>query len=103
MAVSDNASLELSDNFTINISGWVDTDYDTSSSNTSLTAGLLSESGMGAWNAAQLVDMRDQLGSLEAGKLADIVAVAGDPGEDITLLQRVDFVMKGGRIYSRPD
>ena len=51
------------------------------------------------WNAAELVGMRDQLGSLEAGKLADIVAVAGDPSEDITLLQRVDFVMKDGQIH----
>jgi imidazolonepropionase-like amidohydrolase len=54
------------------------------------------------WNAAELVGMRDQLGSLEAGKLADIVAVAGDPSEDITLLQRVDFVMKDGQIHRRP-
>jgi imidazolonepropionase-like amidohydrolase len=45
--------------------------------------------------------MQDQIGSIEVGKLADIVAVPGDPMKDITVLQKVDFVMKGGIIYKR--
>jgi imidazolonepropionase-like amidohydrolase len=40
----------------------------------------------------------DRIGSIEKGKYADIVAVSGDPLSDITELQRVKFVMKGGRI-----
>jgi imidazolonepropionase-like amidohydrolase len=41
----------------------------------------------------------DQVGSIEPGKFADIVAVQGDPLADITILQHVDFVMKGGVVY----
>ena len=51
--------------------------------------------------AARLVKLDDQLGSLEAGKLADIVAVPGDPLEDITLMERVSFVMKDGVVYKQ--
>ena len=46
--------------------------------------------------ASDLLGMQDQIGSIEVGKLADIVAVPGDPLKDITVLQKVDFVMKGG-------
>lgn len=45
---------------------------------------------------AEMLRMRDRLGSLEAGKFADIIAVEGDPIEDIKVLQRVKFVMKDG-------
>jgi imidazolonepropionase-like amidohydrolase len=42
--------------------------------------------------------MQDQIGTIEVGKFADIVAVPGDPLKDITVLQKVDFVIKGGRV-----
>jgi imidazolonepropionase-like amidohydrolase len=50
-------------------------------------------------DAAELLGMQDQVGSLETGKLADIVAVPGDPMADITQLEHVNFVMKGGEVY----
>jgi imidazolonepropionase-like amidohydrolase len=46
--------------------------------------------------AAELLGMRDRLGTVETGKYADIVAVHGNPLEDITRLEHVDFVMKSG-------
>ena len=49
--------------------------------------------------AAELLGWSDSAGTIEAGKWADIVAVSGDPLKDITELQRVNFVMKGGGIY----
>jgi imidazolonepropionase-like amidohydrolase len=52
--------------------------------------------------AAELLGMGDQVGSIEAGKLADVVAVTGDPLSDVTVLERVDWVMKGGRQYPVP-
>lgn len=54
------------------------------------------------WNAAQLLRVQDQLGSISEGKKADIIAVAGNPLEDISELQRVQFVMKGGEIFRQP-
>ncbi len=48
--------------------------------------------------AAQLLDQSEHIGGLKAGMLADIVAVPGNPLEDITALQRVMFVMKDGTI-----
>ena len=51
--------------------------------------------------AAELVGMSDQLGTIETGKLADIVAVPGNPLDDITALQKVSFVMKDGQIYKK--
>ena len=50
-------------------------------------------------NAADLIDMSDKIGTLEPGKLADIIAVDSSPLEDIAALLDVDFVMKGGKIY----
>jgi imidazolonepropionase-like amidohydrolase len=50
----------------------------------------------GTATAAELLGMKDSLGTIEAGKLADIVAVPGDPVADVSVMERVDFVMKGG-------
>jgi imidazolonepropionase-like amidohydrolase len=49
--------------------------------------------------AAEMLGMQNDVGSITAGKYADLVAVKGDPLADITLLQKIDFVMKGGEIY----
>jgi imidazolonepropionase-like amidohydrolase len=53
-------------------------------------------------NAAELLGVGDQIGTVEAGKLADIVAVPGNPLNDITALERVSFVMKDGQVYKKP-
>ena len=52
-------------------------------------------------HAADLVGIKDQLGSLEVGKLADIVAVDGDPLKDPTVFGKVVFVMKDGVVYKK--
>ena len=52
--------------------------------------------------AAELLDMQATVGTIEVGKLADIVAVPGDPLADITVLEKVDFVMKGGAVVRNP-
>jgi imidazolonepropionase-like amidohydrolase len=49
-------------------------------------------------NAADLLGWSDKVGALEPGKWADIVAVDGDPLQDVTTLERVKFVMKGGEV-----
>ena len=49
--------------------------------------------------AAELLGWEDRIGTIEAGKLADLVAVSGNPLDDITELQRVKFVMKDGVVY----
>lgn len=54
---------------------------------------------MATVNAAELLKQSANLGSLEAGKYADVVAVQGDPLADITTLQHVRFVMKAGVVY----
>jgi imidazolonepropionase-like amidohydrolase len=46
--------------------------------------------------------MQATVGTIEVGKLADIVAVPGDPLADITVLEKVDFVMKGGAVVRNP-
>ncbi|HST22720.1 MAG TPA: amidohydrolase family protein [Blastocatellia bacterium] len=49
-------------------------------------------------NAADLLGWSDRIGSIEQGRFADIIAVSGDPVADVTILERVSFVMKGGQI-----
>ena len=50
-------------------------------------------------NAADLIDMSDSLGTIEAGKFADIIAVDDSPLDDIAELLDVDFVMRSGKVY----
>jgi len=47
---------------------------------------------------AEVMGWKDRVGSIEKGKYADVIAVPGDPLTDITALQRVQFVMKGGKV-----
>ncbi len=47
---------------------------------------------------AEIMGVKDRVGSIDRGKFADVIAVAGDPVADITELKRVKFVMKGGKI-----
>lgn len=51
--------------------------------------------------AARLRDQAESLGSVSPGKFADLVAVQGDPLQDITVMERVDFVMKNGVVYKQ--
>jgi imidazolonepropionase-like amidohydrolase len=53
--------------------------------------------------AATLLGIQDTLGTIEAGKQSDIVAVPEDPTDDITAMRRVTFVMKNGVIYKQPN
>jgi imidazolonepropionase-like amidohydrolase len=50
-------------------------------------------------NAADLLGWSEQIGAIEKGKFADIIAVSGDPTADVTTLERVSFVMKGGQVF----
>jgi imidazolonepropionase-like amidohydrolase len=54
------------------------------------------------WNAADLLGWSDRVGSVAAGHFADLVAVEGDPTQDVTLLERIPFVMKGGAVVKAP-
>jgi imidazolonepropionase-like amidohydrolase len=71
--------------------------------------GYMVEAGMPVMDAirsatvvpAKYLGIDDRLGSIEAGKVADIVAVPGDPLADVHALERVSFVMKDGVIYKR--
>jgi imidazolonepropionase-like amidohydrolase len=53
--------------------------------------------------SAKLLGIEDKLGSIKRGKLADIIAVKGDPREDVNLMTQVDFVMKEGKLYKQPE
>jgi len=71
--------------------------------------GYMTEAGMpimAAIKSATIVPARylgiaDRLGSIEAGKVADIIAVPGDPRADVHVMERVNFVMKEGVVYKR--
>ncbi len=52
--------------------------------------------------AAESIRMSDRIGAIAPGMDADLIAVAGDPLQDITALRRVVFVMKGGKVYKAP-
>jgi imidazolonepropionase-like amidohydrolase len=51
------------------------------------------------WNAADLLGDTKDVGSIQPGRYADIIAVNGDPLADVTVLEHVQFVMKGGAVY----
>ena len=50
-------------------------------------------------SAADLLGRGDELGSIKPGKYADVIAVSGDPLENVSLLENVQFVMKDGKVY----
>ncbi|MDF2158546.1 amidohydrolase family protein [Algoriphagus sp. CAU 1675] len=52
-------------------------------------------------NAAQLLGVEEKLGTIESGKLADIIAVSGNPEKDIKVMKDVIFVMKDGKIFKQ--
>jgi imidazolonepropionase-like amidohydrolase len=52
-------------------------------------------------HAAELLGLEADLGAVEAGKFADVIAVAGNPLDDIAMLKQVDFVMKAGVVFKR--
>jgi len=51
--------------------------------------------------SAEILRMGDRLGTIEVGKLADIIAVPGDPLSDISVLEKVSFVMKDGVVIKK--
>ena len=52
-------------------------------------------------NASKLLGWEDRAGAVEAGKYADLIAVEGDPTKDVTELERIKFVMKGGQVVRK--
>jgi len=56
---------------------------------------------MATTNAADLLGWSDKVGTIAPGRYADLIAVDGDPLADVTELERVRFVMKGGVVVSR--
>jgi len=55
----------------------------------------------GTLNGAELLGWKGRIGALKPGYLADIVAVPGNPLEDIAVIEQVSFVMKSGVVYRR--
>ncbi len=55
----------------------------------------------GTLNGAKLLGWQGQIGELKPGYLADVIAVAGNPIDDIAAVARVSFVMKGGIAYRK--
>ena len=51
--------------------------------------------------AAEAIGWSDRVGTLEPGRFADLIAVSGDPLSDVTVLKRVGFVMKGGKVHKQ--
>jgi imidazolonepropionase-like amidohydrolase len=51
---------------------------------------------------AELLRWDDRLGTVQAGKLADLVAVGGNPLDDMKALEKVEFVMIGGKVVKSP-
>jgi imidazolonepropionase-like amidohydrolase len=92
--------------FTTGSDMWFDYPDKTRGQATALMFGALKDLGMspadviraGTANAAELLGWQDRIGELKAGKFADIIAVSGDPLADVTELERVQFVMKGGEV-----
>jgi len=92
--------------FTTGSDMWFDYPDKTRGQATAIMFGALKELGMTAAdviraatvNAAESLSWQDRIGVLEAGKFADIIAVSGDPLADVTELERVQFVMKGGEV-----
>jgi imidazolonepropionase-like amidohydrolase len=85
---------------------WFDYPGKTRGQATAIMFGALKDLGMppadiiraATANAADLMGWQDHIGTIEPGKFADIIAVSGDPLADITELERVRFVMKGGEV-----
>jgi imidazolonepropionase-like amidohydrolase len=92
--------------FTTGSDMWFDYPDKTRGQATAIMFGALKELGMSPTdviraatvNAAESLGWQDRIGVLEAGKFADIIAVSGDPLADVTELERVQFVMKGGEV-----
>ena len=85
---------------------WFDYPGKTRGQATAIMFGALRDLGMPALgvirastvNGASLIGWSDRVGTVEPGKFADLIAVSGDPLQDITELERVKFVMKGGTV-----
>lgn len=92
--------------FTAGSDMWFDYPGKTRGQATAIMFGALKELGMtpadviraATVNAAESLGWQDRIGTVEPGKLADIIAVVGDPLVDVTQLEHVQFVMKGGEV-----
>ena len=92
--------------FTAGSDMWFDYPGKTRGEASALMFGALKDAGMPAADviraatvtAAESLGWQDRVGTIEAGKLADVIAVSGDPLADVTELERVQFVMKGGEV-----